>query len=392
MKCPRCGAENYSGAKFCTTCKTALTAGKPGVRGVVSAVFHALFYIFVFFACQYLVTMGYMMSLMTGALSSGTFDESALFSISEQVVQQTVMISLISNLLTILVVCILFQLRKKNPAGEFDLRPVNRLRCPTFFLFGAALNLFVSGTISFLPLPQEVIESFETQYSSLYGETPLALEIFSIAIVTGITEEIVFRGLVTSRLSRGMRTGTAVVVSSVLFGLAHGTLLAAVYAALLGLVFTLMYEKFHSIVPSMLCHIAFNATSYLLEAVNDRWFFPLYLFSIAVMLFCAYRIFFRRPTFYDYVLDTVGEHRLRDDTERTILAEVRRRQEDDTLTPEIMEQLAERWEENAANSRCGAPAPSRKPDDRDDQDDHDDHEDRDDHGHDSPSDHSTKET
>lgn len=357
MKCPRCGAENYSGAKFCTTCGTVLQK-----TGTFSAVLHALFYVFIFFSCQYFVTAGYMMSLMGGTLTAGTLDEAALLEITEQVLGQTVMISLISNLLTILVICLIQTLRMRNPLDEFNLRPVNLLRCPTFLLFGAALNVFVSGTLSFLPLPESIVEAFENQYAALYGDMPLILEILSIAVITGITEEIVFRGLVNSRLSRAMKTGTVVIVSSVIFGLAHGALIAVVYSALLGLVFSLLYEKFHSVIPSLLCHVAFNATSYLLEALDDRWMLPVYLFSIAAVLFCAYRIFFRRPSFYDYVLDIVGEHPLRDNAEREIIAEVRRLQEDEALTPEEIERLEDAWEENerkytgkSRTSRSGSP-------------------------------------
>lgn len=333
--------------------------------GAFSAVLHALFYVFVFFLCQYFVTAGYMMSLMGGAMIGGSFDGNALLEITEQVLGQTVMISLISNLLTILIVCLIQQVRRRNPVREFNLRPVNLFRCPTFLVFGFALNVFVSGTLSFLPLPESVLEAFENQYAALYGDTPLALEILSIAVITGITEEIIFRGLVNSRLSRGMKTGAVIVVSSIIFGLAHGVLLAVVYSALLGMLFSILYEKFHSVIPSILCHVAFNATSYLLEAMGERWTMPLYIFSIAAVLFCSYRIFFRRPTFYDYVLDVVGEHELRDNVEREILAEVRRMQEDGDLSPEEIDRLAEAWEENERKYEKHSAGP---PDDHSDND------------------------
>lgn len=315
--------------------------------GAFSAVIHALFYVFIFFFCQYVVTAGYMMSLMTGSLTmGGVLDETAVTQLLEQTVSQAVMISLISNLLTILLICLIQQLRKRNPVQEFVLRPVNLLRCPTFLLFGAALNVFVSGSISFLPLPEGVLEAFENQYAALYGNTPLWLEILSIAVVTGITEELIFRGLVNSRLARGLQPRTVILVSSVIFGLAHGALVAVVYSALLGMVFCLLYEKFRSVLPSILAHVAFNATSYLLAAMDERWMLPVYLFSIAAVLFCTYRIFFRRPTFYDIATDMVGEYPLRDNVEREIMAEVRRMQEDGDISPEAIDRLAEVWEEN----------------------------------------------
>lgn len=317
--------------------------------GAFSAVLHALFYVFVFFSCQYMVTAGYMMSLMTGSAGTGTafsLDEAALLSLMEQVLSQTVMITLISNLLTILIICLLQTLRMRNAAEEFRLRPVNIMRIPTCLLFGASLNVVVSGTLSFLPLPEEILEAFENQYAALYGDTPLWLEILSIAVVTGITEEIIFRGLVNSRLARGLRPGTVVMVSSVIFGLAHGAVIAVVYSALLGAVFCLLYEKFRSVIPSILAHVAFNATSYLLTALDDRWILPVWLFSLAVVLYCTYRLFFRRPMFYDVAADMVGEYPLRDNVEREIIGEIRRMQEDGDISPDRLEQLALAWEEN----------------------------------------------
>ncbi len=312
----------------------------------LKAILHALFYVFVFFSCQYAVTAGYLMNLMSGSLMNGTFDETALLTLTEQVLSQTVLISLISNLLTLLVVCLLQQVRGRNPAKEFGIRRVNFFRLPTFLVFGFALNVVVSVTISLLPLPESILEALENQYAALHGDTSLALEIFSIAVVTGITEEIVFRGLVNSRLSKGMPTSTVMMVSSVIFGMAHGTFLAVVYSALLGLLFSVLYEKFHSVIPSILCHVAFNATSYLLAALDDRWMMPLYLFCIAAVLFCVYRLFFRRPTFYDYAMDMAGEFPIRDNEQREILEKIHRMQEDRDISPEELERLEQAWEEN----------------------------------------------
>ncbi len=347
MKCPRCQTDNYEGAKYCIVCGLPLPKEKSKFIKAFRAFLHALFYVLIMLGCQYAVTSAYMMSLMMGSLVSGVLDENTLMEITDKVLAQTVMISLISNLLVILIICLSLHLRRKNPIDELGLRRVNSLRLPTFAVFGVALNVFVSTTLSLLPLPESMIESFEKQYSALDGNANIIIEILSIAVITGITEEIVFRGLVNSRLSRGMNTVITVLLSSVLFGLAHGTPIAIVYATLLGVVFSLMYYKFHSVIPSIICHVCFNATSYLLEMVDGSLTFMLYAGSIFLILFCVYRIFIRRPTFYDYVLDTVGEHTPRDDTEREIIAEVRRLQEsDEKITPEELDRLAERWEEN----------------------------------------------
>ena len=315
-------------------------------RSALSAVLHALFYVFIFFSCQYFVTAGYVMSLMSGSAVTSMLDETVLLQLLEQTVAQTVKISLISNLLTILIICLLQTVRMRRPMEEFRIRPVNLMRIPTFLAFGVSLNVFVSGTLSFLPMPDSIVDAFENQYSALYGDTPVWLAIFSIAIVTGIAEELIFRGLVNSRLSRALPPRTVILVSSIIFGLAHGAMIAVVYSALIGMIFCLLYEKFRSVVPSILAHVAFNATSYLIAELDDRFFLPLYLFSIAALLYCTYRLFFRRPTFYDVAADMVGEYPLRDNVEREIIGEIRRMQEDGDISPEALERLAEAWEEN----------------------------------------------
>jgi hypothetical protein len=73
---------------------------------------------------------------------------------------------------------------------------------------------------------------------------------------------------------------------------------------------------------------------------------PLWLFWIAAVLYCTYRLFFRRPTFYDVAADMVGEYPLRDNVEREIIDEIRRMQEDGDISPDKLEELAEAWEEN----------------------------------------------
>lgn len=323
---------------------------KNGERGAFSSVLHAIFYIIVYFSCQYTVMMMYIMSLMTGSLSTASIDEETLLYISKLTVEQTVPIMLVSNLLTILFVSIMQTLRMRSLTDEFRLKPVNLGRIPTFILFGASLNVFVSGTISILPLPEGLKEALEAQYLSISENESLILVIISIAVVGGITEEIIFRGLVNSRLSGRFGRRAVIIISSVLFGLAHGTPIAVVYAGLLGAVFCIADEKFDSLIPSILMHVSFNTASCLVGNLSLRWQTPLYIMSIWVVMFCTYRIFYRQPKFYDYITDTVGEYLPRDETEERILNEYYRLRDldDDELHLDELAELESEWEENEA--------------------------------------------
>ena len=78
----------------------------------------------------------------------------------------------------------------------------------------------------------------------------------------GITEEIVFRGLLFATLRRRFGTGAAAVLSASIFAIAHGYGVlgfAAVFWS--GLLWAFAYERTGSLLPSMAAHAADNLTA-----------------------------------------------------------------------------------------------------------------------------------
>lgn len=366
MICPQCGNNNPEGSKICSQCGFDLLKyrethpGKPKIGRIIRTILTVILFTTVMFLCQSCVISGYTASLMLGSgymgIDASVLSEETLtgmlIDITEKVNSQTVLILLISNLLTILVICLLFRLMKKKPMEEMNVRYVNPFRIPTFALLGAALNVFVSVTISFIPFPESIVEAFNTQYSSMYGGN-LALEVLSIAVVTGITEELVFRGIAMKRLVPAVGKWGAIIISAVIFGLAHGTPIAILYATALGVLFGYICSSYHSVSMCIVCHVFFNLTSYLLPADNDRAMLALYIMSIAVIVFCVYRAFIRRPTFYDLVFDKNGDYEFINETERELIERVRtaRNSDDIDMTPDELEEVFEAWEKNRENNK-----------------------------------------
>ncbi len=310
----------------------------------LSACAHAVFYVMLFVGCQSAVVGAYITAIMDGDPTILS-DSNALYSLAERVNENTVLILLISNLLTILLVCALMHIRKKEPVLEMEMYPVNPFRFGTFVLFGAAMNVFVSVTMSALPLPQEMIDQHSAQTMSLYGGMPMLLEIFSVAVVAGITEELIFRGLVMSRLKKGMGTAAAVIVSAVIFGVAHGSVLAVIYATLLGLLLGALCARYGSVIPGMIFHVFFNMTSYLLPE-EGTVLTVLYILSVVLILYSVWKIFIRFPLFNDLFTDVRGVIKPINDEEAAVIAEVKRIQSGGIVTPEELVSLQNRWEEN----------------------------------------------
>ena len=97
------------------------------------------------------------------------------------------------------------------------------------------------------------------------GTVPvLLLNIVTVGILPGIFEELLFRGVIL----QGMRPAgdvAALVCSSLMFGLMHGTLYQIPFAFILGLVFGYIVLKTGNILWSMGLHIVNNTLSVLME-------------------------------------------------------------------------------------------------------------------------------
>lgn len=99
--------------------------------------------------------------------------------------------------------------------------------------------------------------------SQAFGRDPY-LGVISIAVIAPVVEEIVFRGFIYGGLRRRWGVGLSIVVSSLLFALAHSLsvggsiLLLAPSLFIAGMVLAFVYERSRSLVPGMVLHASFN--------------------------------------------------------------------------------------------------------------------------------------
>ncbi len=91
-----------------------------------------------------------------------------------------------------------------------------------------------------------------------------AVSFLAIAVVGPIVEELTYRG---AGLSLFLRFGspTAVAATALAFGLGHGLVLALPALVWFGIVAALLRLRTDSVLPSILVHCAFNATSLILS-------------------------------------------------------------------------------------------------------------------------------
>lgn len=167
--------------------------------------------------------------------------------VAERLLDGLSALTLLSCLIIAAVLLLWFLLRKKPLSEAAGLRHCSGWTVG-FCAFGAVgLYVLVSLVLALLP------ESWMEEYGKamrLSTETGL---IPALAVVAGapLAEELVFRGVIQSRLERAMPVWIAIVLQAVLFGFIHGTPVQIGYAFLMGLLFGYIRYRTGSILPTI---------------------------------------------------------------------------------------------------------------------------------------------
>ena len=127
----------------------------------------------------------------------------------------------------------------------------------------------------------------------------------SMALV-GFAEELIFRGFLFKAMLKDDDVKSAVIVSSVTFGMGHiinlftgheliATLIQMVFAVAMGFVFTLVFYKSGSLLPGILAHSYIDVTSVLAsdegsQSVNLIVHIVIIVISVAYSLYLAKRV------------------------------------------------------------------------------------------------------
>jgi sodium transport system permease protein len=157
----------------------------------------------------------------------------------------------------------------------FSLPASLALRLPSPRSALAALLLGLSGwavTIGLvarlLPPPETLVKTLETEL--LLGGKPFFVLVLVTSLTPALCEELLFRGLVFSGLRR-LGPAAAVILSALLFGLAHASIYRLLPTVFLGLALGYTRLRSGSIVPGMIIHACNNAIAVGLIYYRPAW-------------------------------------------------------------------------------------------------------------------------
>jgi membrane protease YdiL (CAAX protease family) len=94
------------------------------------------------------------------------------------------------------------------------------------------------------------------------------LSLIALVLIPPVVEESIFRGFIFPALSKRLGLIGGAVLSSFLFGLAHGQANVFIYTFILGLFLCFMYVRLRSIFPGMVLHMLNNLLA--LWAISSR--------------------------------------------------------------------------------------------------------------------------
>lgn len=231
-------------------------------QGVVLALLKSLGYLAVWFVVTQLASLLVQVLLMSRYRGSSPEAIMALYN------QNATQVLLIANSLTLVVFMIIYKIRKKSLATRCEITSKPFGAYTRGILLGIlgqfAIQYLLSMLLTANLIPTEWLGALEENNETLVT-APVAINIITTVLIGPIFEEILCRGLMLGALKKAMPAWLAVGVSSLVFGLLHGNPIGIIYATLFGILLGFIAIKLNSIMPSILCHIAFNFTSFMLS-------------------------------------------------------------------------------------------------------------------------------
>lgn len=104
-------------------------------------------------------------------------------------------------------------------------------------------------------------------FNSAAVQSTLLVKITAIGFISPAAEEILFRRFLFQGLKPVGKTKSAV-ISSIIFGLCHRNMVLFVYAALWGMVFCFVYEKYQNLKAPVAIHMISNVLSLCLQFIG----------------------------------------------------------------------------------------------------------------------------
>ena len=259
------------------------------------AVLKAVVYFGVYLLTQVLVSFVYSTVLTTQMtmelMAAGEeLDVMAMaMEVTEVLMGRLMEMTFVAGLVTLLIFWLVFLIRKKKFTKEVGLRRFPVKGILPIAILAACFNVITSVIVSYFPWPQSWMDSYMANSSAIDGSLMAWL---TAVLMAPVLEEIVFRGLMYTRLKKGLPVIAAAIVTSLAFGIAHGTIIWAIYTFIFSMVLIWVFEKFQSLGACIVLHMAYNLSGMALGLIPEEAAIVIWILFVVgiVAAFFAYKM------------------------------------------------------------------------------------------------------
>lgn len=254
----------------------------------MKGIWKAIAYFVLYFGLTMVFQMLLSIVFMAIGAANGLNDETLIVEFSNN---NILGMTVISGILTVLVLYLVFKLRKKQVKQEWKFNKF-RVKNVVFasvialsFSFLFALCTYNVSMENSLMISKSV--SFYNEISPLFGTV---LMVANLLVIAPITEEVALRGIVYTRVEKTTNAVTAIIVSSILFGLMHfmaGGIVLVIGAMLMALVFGYIFYKFESLWVCIIAHAVANLPDFILynkPDISGGMFWGLIIFFVCLFI------------------------------------------------------------------------------------------------------------
>lgn len=234
----------------------------------------------------------YWLASHMGEFLKASQDEQAIMDFTmkmmESMLKYSTVITTITAVITLPIVCMMF-FRDRKKEREAEIVKKQQIKVWKYWpiiILGIAACVAVNNI---LVLYQAAFPSaaYETTTQSLY-QAGFVMQVIGLGIIVPAAEEMVYRGLLYSRLKETMKRGWAMFYCAMVFGLFHGNSVQLIYGCAVSVAMCYLYDKYRSVKAPIFGHIVLNMTSLILtKAGTMKWIFATPLRMGIVTVVCA---------------------------------------------------------------------------------------------------------
>ena len=129
---------------------------------------------------------------------------------------------------------------------------------------GGVLNLLWSGILQQLRIQDHFSNAVQEQ---LFAGQAM-VQLLGLGVLVPLAEELIFRGLIYTRIRKRIPAGAAIFFSALLFALFHGNVIQMIFAFPLALILAWLYERSGWFACPLAFHMGANLTAIVLNLLS----------------------------------------------------------------------------------------------------------------------------